>query len=131
MTDTHGKLGYGPVLLVGLVARRRQALPVAPRQRVDGDALQEGAEQDGERDDRFREPRCRHALSDHYPRVEDRGNAARAEPTDKRRGLRPQTRSHQTHGDRRHAHDAEARHGVQSHPVVPVAGASGTRTPRQ
>ena len=30
-------------------------------------------------------------------------------------GLRPQTRSHEIHGDRRHVHEAEARHGVQSH----------------
>ena len=45
--------------------------------------LQEGAEQDGERDDRFQEPRCGHALSDHDPRVEERGDAAPAEPTDK------------------------------------------------
>ncbi len=86
VTDTHRKLGYGRVLLVGVVAHRRQAPPVGPCQRVDGDALQEGAEQDGEGDDLFQEPRCGHALSDHDPRVEERGGAP-AEPTDKSHGL--------------------------------------------
>ena len=57
MADSHRKLRYGPVLLLSPLARGRQPLPVAPRQRVRGDAMQERAQQDREDHCRFQEHR--------------------------------------------------------------------------
>ena len=108
------------VRLLGLVRRGCEQMPVASRQRVRRGAVQESAEQDGERHGRFEERRCGQAVADHAPRVQDRSEAARAEPADERHRRRSQPRPSEAHGDRRHAYDAEARQGVQPHPVVPV-----------
>ena len=56
MADAHRELGHTAVILSGPVTRGAQPLSVAARQRVRGDAVQDGAEHDGEGDRRLRSP---------------------------------------------------------------------------
>ena len=87
--------------------------------------MQVGAEQHPEGHGRFEERADRRAFADLDAGVQDRGEAASAEPADERQRRRRQPLPDQTAGDRRPADDAQARRGVQPHPVVPLRDRPG------